>query len=320
MPKTLAEIKANMQANKENTRRKIEEATSGGGKREKDATIWNLERDKSGVGSATFRFLPARADEESPYVTLYSYGFQGPTGKWYLEESLQTIGKADPVGEENSRLWQTGEESNIAIARKRARRTHYMSNILMIDDPAHPENNGKVFRFKYGKKIMNKIKDQIDPPFKGDPSVDPFCFFGGANFRLKVRNVDDYPNYDSSTFDSPSPLFNGDEAKIQAVWDAEYTLKDYLDPSRFKSYEELKKRFEEVINGTGGGGTTPAPATGKSAKAPAPNATKTVVPQDDDEPPFDIPRTTKATAAGAGAGKDRLKEEEDAFAALVDSE
>lgn len=311
-----------MAANKEQMRRKIDETTSGGAKREKDATLWNVERDKSGVGSAILRFLPARPDEESPYITLLSYGFQGPNGKYYIEESLQTLGKPDPVAEANSQLWQTGDEANIALARKRSRRTHYVSNVLIVDDPAHPENNGKVFRFKYGKKIMQKIKDQIDPPFKGDASVDPFCFFGGANFRLKVRNQDDYPNYDSSTFDAPTPLFNGDEAKIQSVWDAEYSLKEYLDPSRFKSYEELKKRFEEVM----GASTTPsqAPVTGKSAKAPAPAAKPVMPPNDDDEPPFDIPRssaTGKGAAAGATTGgKTRQQEEEDAFAALVDSE
>lgn len=316
--KSLAELKANMQANKDALRRKMEETNSGAG-RAKDTRFWNLERDKSGTGSAIIRFLPARADEDTPYITTYDYGFQGPTGKWYVEESLQTIGKTDPVAEENSKLWQTGEEANIALARKRARRTHYISNILVISDPAHPENEGKVFLWKYGKKVMTKIKDMIEPPFKDDPSVDPFCFFGGANFRLKVKNVEGYPNYDSSVFDSPAPLFGGDEKKIQKVWDSEYSLKEFLDPNRFKSYEELKKRFEEVMGLTGGGaGSAPAsaPATAKASAAKA--TTRTVLPQDDDDPPFDV--TTSKGSKGGGASTSRQQEEEDAFAALVEKD
>lgn len=314
--KTLAELKANMQANKDTLRRKMDEMNSGAG-RAKDTRFWNLERDKSGTGSAIIRFLPSRADEESPYIPTYDYGFQGPTGKWYVEESLQTIGKADPVAEENSKLWQTGEEANIALARKRARRTHYISNILVISDPAHPENEGKVFLWKYGKKVMTKIKDMIEPPFKDDPSVDPFCFFGGANFRLKVKNVEGYPNYDSSVFDSPAPLFGGDEKKIQAIWDSEYALKEFLDPARFKSYEELKKRFEEVMGAAGGGTSAPA-VTAKTTTAKASTA-RTVVPQDDDEPPFDV--TPKGGSKGGGATTtSRQQEEEDAFAALVEKD
>ena len=278
-----------------------------GAGRQKDTRFWNVERDKSGVGSAIIRFLPARADEDSPFITTYDYGFQGPTGKWYVEDSLRTIGKTDPVGEENSKLWQSGEEANIALARKRAQRTHYISNILVLQDPAHPENEGKVFLFKYGKKIMTKIKDLIEPPFKGDESVDPFCFFNGANFKLKVKNEEGYPNYDSSVFDSPTPLFKGDEKKIQSIWESEYSLKEFLNPAKFKSYEELKKRFEEVM----GGGSATAPAA--TAKATPKASTARSVVQDDDEPPFDIEPKGKG-----GSGAARQKEEEDAFAALVE--
>lgn len=310
--KTLAELRANMQANKDAMRRKMDEMNSAGAGRAKDTRFWNLERDKSGVGSAVIRFLPARADEDSPFIPTYDYGFQGPTGKWYVEDSLQTIGKPDPVGEENSKLWQTGEEANIALARKRARRTHYISNILVISDPAKPENEGKVFLWKYGKKVMTKIKDLIEPPFKGDQEVDPFCFFGGANFRLKVKNVEGYPNYDSSVFDSPSPLFGGDEKKIQGIWDAEHPLKDFLDPAKFKSYEELKKRFEEVM---GDSGSTPA-ASPKTTTAKVSTA-RVVAPASstsDDEPPFDIP---KGRGGGGSLAASIRQSEEDDFAALV---
>lgn len=315
MSKTLAQLKANMQANKDAMRRKMDEMSAGPA-RVKDGRIWNLERDKSGVGSAVIRFLPARADEESPFIPTYDYGFQGPTGKWYVENSLKTIGKADPVDEANALLWATENEAQIAVARKRARRTHYVSNILVISDPAKPENEGKVFLWKYGKKVMAKIKDLIEPPFKGDPSVDPFCFFSGANFRLKVKPVEGYPNYDSSVFDSPAPLFGGDMEKIQALWDSQYHLKEFVDPSKFKSYEELKKRFEEVMGEGANAGAAPAASATKSDKAtPKPSTSKPVIPADDDEPPFTV---TSGKTGGGAAAKPKQQEEEDAFAALVD--
>lgn len=306
--KSLAELKANLQANKDAMRRKMDEMNSAG--RTKDQRFWNLERDKSGVGSAVIRFLPARSDEDSAFITTYDFGFQGPTGKWYVEDCLNTIGKPDPVAEENSKLWNSGEESNIALARKRARRTHYISNILVISDTAHPENEGKVFLWKYGKKVMTKIKDMIEPPFKDDPSVDPFCFFGGANFRLKVKNVEGYPNYDSSVFDNPSPLFGGDEKKLQNIWDSEYSLKEFLDPNKFKSFEELKKRFEEIM-GTG------AVSSAGSTKPSKTSTAKTLVPVDDDEPPFEVD-VKKSGSGSSVSASSRQKEEEDEFAELVE--
>lgn len=319
--KSLAELKANMTANKEALRRKMEETNSGAG-RAKDTRFWNLERDKSGTGSAVIRFLPARSDEDSPYIPTFDYGFQGPTGKWYVEESLQTIGKADPVAEANGILWQTGDENNIALARKRARRTHYISNILVITDPAHPENEGKVFLWKYGKKVMAKIKDMIEPPFKDDPSIDVFCFYGGANFRLKVKNVEGYPNYDSSVFDSAQPLMGGDDKKLQIIWDSEYSLKEFLDPNRFRSYEELKKRFEEVMGTSGNAPAAQSSPSPKAEKAAAAGKTRTVLPQnDDDDPPFDVdPKGKNKKGGGGGAATSRQQEEEDAFAALVEKD
>lgn len=308
--KTLAELRNNMQANRETTRKKLQETNSKFGQ-QNDPRFWNLARDKSGVGSAIIRFLPARADEDSPFITTYDYGFQGPTGKWYIEDSLQTIGRPDPAAEANRVLWE-GSEADKALAKKRSRRTHYIANILVISDPENPKNDGKVFLWKFGKKVMAKIKDQVEPPFKGDPSVDVFCFFGGANFRLKVKMDDGYPSYEASSFDSPSPLFGGDEAKIQAIWDQEYPLKEFLDPSRFKSYEELKKRFEDVMAATE---STTSKGSGKAT--PKPTAAKIV--EDDNTPPFEVDTTIAPKSnSNARAAVTKAASDDDEFAQLVE--
>jgi hypothetical protein len=215
-----------------------------------DNRQWQPTLDKAGNGSAIIRFLPPPKGEELPWVRVWSHGFQGPTGKWYIENSLTTLGQSDPVSELNSELWNAGSEAKKEIARKQKRKLNYYSNILVINDPKHPENNGKVFLFRYGKKVFDKIKDLMQPQFEDEDPVNPFDMWAGANFRLKIRKVDGYNNYDKSEFESPSAIEGTDE-ELQAIWEQEYSLAEFLDPKNFKSYEDLKKRLDFVL-GTNG--------------------------------------------------------------------
>ena len=214
-----------------------------------DERLWKPELDKSGTGQAVIRFLPAPDGEELPWVKVWKHAFQGSTGKWYIENSLTTIGKNDPVSEHNTSLWNTGLESDKETARKQKRKLEYYSNIYVVSDPKHPENNGKVFLFRYGKKIFDKIMAAMQPEFEDETPINPFDFWEGANFKLKIRKVDGYWNYDKSEFDSVSALLD-DDAKLDATWKTQYPLADFHAPSNFKSYEELKKRLDDVLSGT----------------------------------------------------------------------
>ena len=214
-----------------------------------DERLWKPELDKSGTGQAVIRFLPAPDGEELPWVKVWKHAFQGSTGKWYIENSLTTIGKNDPVSEHNTSLWNTGLESDKETARKQKRKLEYYSNIYVVSDPKHPENNGKVFLFRYGKKIFDKIMASMQPEFEDETPINPFDFWEGANFKLKIRKVDGYWNYDKSEFDSVSALLD-DDAKLDATWKTQYPLADFHAPSNFKSYEELKKRLDDVLSGT----------------------------------------------------------------------
>jgi hypothetical protein len=213
---------------------------------QKDDRFWALEVDKAGNGSAIIRFLPAPKGEDLPWVRIWNHGFQGPTGKWYIENSLTTLGKPDPVSELNTELWNSGTEANKEIARKQKRRLSYMANIYIVKDPAHPENEGKVFLFKFGKKIFDKIKDVMQPQFEDEEPINPFDFWKGANFKLKARNVEGYRNYDKSDFESSSPLADDDEMEV--IWNKEHSLQEFLDPKNFKTYEELKQKLEQVLS------------------------------------------------------------------------
>lgn len=219
----------------------------------KDDRFWRLEGDKMGNGFAIIRFLPPIDGEDNPAVKLFSHAFQGPGG-WYIENSLTTLDQKDPVGELNTQLWNTGSEEDKNIARIRKRKTTYISNILVIKDEANPQNEGKVFLFKYGTKIFDKIKEKIKPEFKDEDPINPFNFWEGANFKLKMRKVGGYTNYDKSEFDSPSVLFNGDDAKIEQVWRSQHSLQQFISPDNFKSYDELKKRMYDVLGGDIRGG------------------------------------------------------------------
>ena len=213
-----------------------------------DDRFWQPEVDKAGNGYAVIRFLAPPKGEELPWVRIFSHGFQGPAGKWYIENSLTTIGKNDPVSEYNTELWNSGSEANKEIARKQKRKLNYITNILVVSDPKHPENEGKVFLFKFGKKIFDKIKDVAEPQFQDEKPINPFDFWEGANFKLKIRNVEGYRNYDKSEFDGVSSVSEQDDA-IEAIWSKQYSLTEFLEPKHFKSYEELKKKFDMVMSG-----------------------------------------------------------------------
>ena len=218
-----------------------------------DDRFWKPELDKSGNGYAVFRFLPAVKNEDLPWSRLWSHAFQGPGG-WFIENSLTTLNKKDPVSESNSLLWNSGVEADKEIARKRKRKLSYVANILVINDSKHPENEGQIKLFKFGKKIFDKITEAMKPEFEDEKPINPFDFWEGANFKLKIRKVDGYWNYDKSEFDSPSPIKENDEA-IEQVWDKQYALKPFLAPENFKSYDELKSKLDKVLSGVRNTGT-----------------------------------------------------------------
>ena len=213
-----------------------------------DERLWKPELDKTGNGYAVLRFLPATSGEDMPWVRLWSHAFQGPGG-WYIENSLTTLGHKDPVSEENTRLWNTGVESDKGIARNRKRKLSYYSNVLIVSDPAHPENEGQVKLFKFGKKIFDKITEAMQPEFDDETPINPFDFWKGANFKLKIRKVDGFWNYDKSEFEGVSAIADNDDS-IKAIWEKQYPLKPILDGDNFKSYEELKEKLNRVITGT----------------------------------------------------------------------
>ena len=210
-----------------------------------DDRIWKLDVDKSGNGYAVIRFLPSPDGEDLPFVKLYSHAFQGPGG-WYIENSLTTLGQKDPVSEYNTTLWNNGTDAGKETARKQKRKLTYVSNIYVVKDPANPENEGKVFLFKYGKKIFDKLTAAMQPEFEDEEAIDPFDFWQGANFKLKAKNVAGYRNYDSSEFAAVSPLLDDDDA-LEALWKKQDSLQEFVAADQFKSYEDLKKRLGYVL-------------------------------------------------------------------------
>ena len=214
-----------------------------------DERLWKPELDKAGNGYAVIRFLPAIEGEDMPWAKIWNHAFQGPTGQWYIENSLTTVGQKDPVSEHNTKLWNTGLESDKEIARKQKRKLQYYSNIYIVSDAKHPENVGKVFLFRYGKKIFDKLMAAMLPEFPDETPINPFDFWEGANFRLKIRKVDGYWNYDKSEFEKPSKL-DEDDNKIEEIWKKQYSLNDFTAATNFKSYEELKTRLDAVLSGT----------------------------------------------------------------------
>ncbi len=210
-----------------------------------DDRLWKPEVDKAGNGYAVIRFLPAPDGEDLPWAKLYSHAFQGPGG-WYIENSLTTLGQKDPVSEHNSQLWNSGIDADKEVARKQKRKLSYYSNIYVVKDPTNPQNEGKVFLYKFGKKIFDKLTAAMQPEFEDEEAINPFDFWQGANFKLKIKKVAGFWNYDSSEFAAPTALLDDDEA-LEALWKKEYSLAELVAADQFKSYEDLKKRLDYVI-------------------------------------------------------------------------
>jgi hypothetical protein len=257
-----------------------------------DDRFWKPEPDKAGNATAVIRFLPRVEGDELPWVKIFSHGFQGPTGKWYIENSLTTFGENDPVGELNTKLWNSGSDANKEIARKQKRRLHFISNVLIVSDPKHPENEGQVKLFKFGKKIFDKIMNKAKPTFEDEKPVNVFDLWEGANFKLRMRKVEGYPNYDESTFSEPIPVKPSDE-EILAVVNNQHKLTEFLERKNFKTYEELKAKLDSVLSGESNYSTAesmmndPLPVAEArsipSAQAPAPVASKAPEINEDDD-------------------------------------
>jgi hypothetical protein len=229
---------------------KAAEAVGGSGGEKKnydDDRIWKPTVDKAGNGYAVLRFLPAAEGEDLPWVRYWDHGFKGPTGLWYIENSLTSIGQPDPVGELNSKLWNSGYEEDKETARKQKRRLHYVVNALVVEDPSSPQNEGRVVLYKFGKKIFDKIMDVMQPSFADEKAINPFDFWEGANFKLKIRQVEGYRNYDKSEFASPSSLFDGDEGKLEATYNGLHSLAEFTDPKSYKTYDELRAKLARVL-------------------------------------------------------------------------
>jgi len=224
------------------------QSTTESGSRE-DPRLWQPTVDKAGNGMAIIRFLPAPSvdgEDALPWVRVFSHGFQGPGG-WYIENSLTTLNQKDPVSEYNSTLWNSGIEANKEIARKQKRRLNYIANVYVVSDPSNPENEGQIRIYKFGKKIFDKITEAMNPEFADETPVNPFDMWEGANFKLKIRNVEGYRNYDKSEFADKSALLDGDDAKLETLWKQEHSLKEFLDPKHFKPYDLLKTRLDKVL-------------------------------------------------------------------------
>ena len=249
-----------------------------------DVGFWKPEVDKSGNGSAIIRFLPAPNGEDVPFVRIWDHGFQGPGG-WFIEKSLTTLGEKCPVSEYNSMLWNSGTEADKTFVRQKTkRRLSFVSNIYVVKDPSNPDNEGQVFLYKYGKKIFDKLQDQMTPEFDDETPVNPFDLWDGANFRLKIRKVEGYRNYDKSEFDSSAALLDDDE-KLEEIWNSEKSLSDLVDPKHFKSYDELKSKLYRVLALDGGG--TANTVTADELSEPKPQKQRKAKQTTEEAPPWD---------------------------------
>ena len=248
---TLSELR-NSRGKFDNLMKEVDKISNPKSNFQKDEREWKPTVDTAGNGYAVIRFLPlskGAGDTDVPWVRVFNHGFQGPGGKWYIENSLTTLNKQDPVSELNSELWNSGVEANKEIARKQKRRLNYYANILVVEDSGNPDAVGQIYLYKFGKKIFDKIKDVMQPEFPDvTPIPNPFDFWDGANFKLKIRQVEGYRNYDKSEFDSPSPVAD-DDAKIEGLWQTQHSLAGVVAPDQFKSYEELKAKLDLVLKG-----------------------------------------------------------------------
>jgi len=241
-----AALKKNRSGSLDKLNKQLEQISSKSYSDPNEGKFWKPTRDKAGNGFAIIRFLPAPGEEDMPFIRVWDHGFQGPTGLWYIENSLTTINQDDPVSEFNSKLWNTGNESDKDQARKQKRRLKYVANVYIVKDSGNPDNDGKVFLYSFGKKIFDKLNDMMNPSFEDENPVNPFDLWEGANFRLKIRQFEGYPNYDKSEFDSPEPLFE-DDGKLEELWKSEHSLNELVDAKNFKPYAELKAKLYRVL-------------------------------------------------------------------------
>jgi len=256
-----------------------------------DERLWKPTMDKSGNGYAVIRFLPACEGEDLPWAKVWNHAFQGPTGQWFIENSLTTLGNNDPVSEYNSKLWNSGVESDKEIARKQKRKLQYFANIYVVSDSANPLNEGKVFLYRFGKKIFDKVMEAMQPAFEDESAINPFDFWNGANFKLKLRKVDGYWNYDKSEFEGASALSEDDDV-LEGIYKKQYPLVEFTAASNFKSYDELKTRLDMVLSGTVAANTTvqtlmedepTATLTVDTKETPAPTVTVSADDNDEDD-------------------------------------
>ena len=243
-----------------------------------DDRFWKPTQDKAGNGYAVVRFLPAKEGEDLPWVRYWDHGFKGPTGLWYIENSLTSIGQPDPVSESNGLLWNSGREEDKQTARDRKRRLHYVSNIMVVSDSANPDAEGKVFLYKFGKKIFDKIMDQMQPQFADEEPVNPFDFWEGADFKIKIRKVEGWTNYDKSEFSAPAAVAGGDDAALEGIYNKLYSLSEFTNPEHYKTYAELKAKLNRVLGVDAGATMAPedmqyAPAPSEKVAEPEPVAT-----------------------------------------------
>jgi hypothetical protein len=293
---SLADLKRKSKASLEKLNSELTKLNKTYSNDDEDKNFWRPDVDKAGNGYAVIRFLPSPEGEDVPFVRIWDHGFQGPGG-WYIEKSLTTIGENDPVGEYNKQLWDSGIESNKDIVRKQKRRLTFISNVYVVKDSLHPENEGKVMLFKYGKKIFDKLNAAMNPEFEDEKPINPFDLWEGANFKVKIRNVEGYRNYDNSSFDTASALFEDDD-QLEAVWNSysknpAHSLAQFVHPSKFKSYDELKAKLYRVLAlGTVASNKAVAQYDDEVTEAPAPKAKAAPAPKapelDDDDDSLDF--------------------------------
>ena len=288
----------NLKRNRDQISKLVQAAEQAGGGNQpqqqnnyQDDRIWKPTVDKAGNGYAVLRFLPAAEGQDLPWVRYWDHGFKGPTGLWYIENSLTSVGQPDPVGELNSRLWNTGRDEDKETARKQKRRLHYVANVLVVQDPSNPVNEGKVMLFKFGKKIFDKLMDVMQPQFADETPVNPFDMWEGADFKLKIRNVEGYRNYDKSEFASSSQLHDGDESKLEGVYNQLHDLGEFTDPKNYKTYDELKSKMMRVL--------------GEEMDMGAPKVTQ-MNQMNDPEPPMSSTQPVTAAEMSSAEGDDTM--------------
>ena len=277
---------ANLKRNRTDLSSLVEQAkkTAGnadGGRPAADERLWQPTRDKAGNGYAVIRFLPGLDTEGTPWVRYWDHAFKGPTGQWYIEKSLTSLGQQDPLSELNSKMWNSGIEADKTTVRQRKRQLRYVANVLIVSDPSAPENEGQVRLYRFGKKIFDKIMDSMQPQFPDEKPVNPFDMWEGADFTIKIRKVEGYPNYDASSFKSPSAI--GEDEAMEVLYGKQHDLSEFTDPKNYKTYDELKARLALVLG------------------EQAPRTVQESVSLDDEIPSFDPPAAPAASAPEASA-------------------